>query len=401
MSAQRLTFANQSKLENLCEKVTVGHVGTTTKYYRDEGVPFLRTQNVGANGLKLDDLKYITADFHASQKKSHVQSGDILVSRVVTDRVNCGVVPESIGQANCANVLLVRPSAAKLLTSYLHHYLKSSIAQEHLLGQRVGAAQQVVNTKVLRELPIPLPPLEEQKRIAGILDQADALRRLRTRALDKLGTLGQAIFHEMFGDIARNSMDWPIGCIGDLLKEAKYGSSAKANTECKGLPMLRMGNLTYDGQIDLASLKHVELSETDFEKYTTRKGDLLFNRTNSKELVGKTAVVKQEEPLAFAGYLVRGRANERGNTDYISAYLNSSHGKTTLVGMCKNIVGMANINAKEMQKISIAIPPRDLQDQFSVAIDAIAPERKKLLDAIDLQNALFASLQHRAFRGEL
>tara|TARA_R110002124_G_scaffold191159_3_gene358623 strand:- start:6540 stop:7730 length:1191 start_codon:yes stop_codon:yes gene_type:complete len=250
-------------------------------------------------------------------------------------------------------------------------------------------------------IKIPLPPLEEQKRIAGILDQADALRRLRTRALDKLNTLGQAIFYEMFGDIARNSMDWPMGCIGDLLEEAKYGSSEKANTDGKGLPMLRMGNLTYDGQIDLTSLKHVELSDSDFEKYTTRKGDLLFNRTNSKELVGKTAVVKQEEPFAFAGYLVRGRANELGNTDYISAYLNSSHGKATLVGMCKNIVGMANINAKEMQKIRIAIPPKDLQDQFSVAIDALAPERKKLLDAIDLQGTLFASLQHRAFRGEL
>lgn len=259
----------------------------------------------------------------------------------------------------------------------------------------------IISKSKFSELKIPLPPLEEQKRIAGILDQADALRRLRTRALDKLNTLGQAIFHEMFGDIARNSMDWPIGCIGDLLEEAKYGSSAKANTEGKGLPMLRMGNLTYDGQIDLTSLKHVKLSDADFEKYTTQKGDLLFNRTNSKELVGKTAVVKQEEPIAFAGYLVRGRANKLGNTDYISAYLNSAHGKATLVGMCKNIVGMANINAKEMQKIRIAIPPKDLQDQFSVAIDALAPERGKLIDAIDLQDSLFASLQHRAFRGEL
>lgn len=284
-------------------------------------------------------------------------------------------------------------------TRYLYNALLANSGK--LLDQATGATVKGIKLDTLRGLKIPLPPLEEQKRIAGILDQADALRRLRTRALDKLNTLGQAIFHEMFGDVARNSIDWPIGCIGDLLEEAKYGSSEKANTEGKGLPMLRMGNLTYDGQIDLTSLKHVELSDSDFEKYTTRKGDLLFNRTNSKELVGKTAVVKQEEPLAFAGYLVRGRANELGNTDYISAYLNSSHGKATLVGMCKNIVGMANINAKEMQKIRIAIPPKDLQDQFSVAIDALAPERNKLLDAIDLQGSLFASLQHRAFRGEL
>ena len=165
--------------------------------------------------------------------------------------------------------------------------------------------------------------------------------------------------------------------------------------------MLRMGNITYNGQIDLTSLKHVELSDAEFQKYTTQRGDLLFNRTNSKELVGKTAVVKHEEPLAFAGYLVRGRANELGNTDYISAYLNSAHGKSTLVGMCKNIVGMANINAKELQQIRIAIPPKKLQDQYSEAIDALAPERDKLLEAIEKQQSLFASLQHRAFRGNL
>ena len=288
-------------------------------------------------------------------------------------------------------------SATDQDTRYLFYALKSLRLQE----LNKSAAIPGLNRNDAYAKKIPLPPLEEQKRIAGILDHADTLRRLRTRALEKLNTLGQAIFHEMFGDVARNPFGWPIGCIGDLLDEAKYGSSAKANTESRGLPMLRMGNITYNGQIDLTSLKHVELSDAEFQKYTTQRGDLLFNRTNSKELVGKTAVVKHEEPLAFAGYLVRGRANELGNTDYISAYLNSAHGKSTLVGMCKNIVGMANINAKELQQIRIAIPPKKLQDQYSEAIDALAPERDKLLEAIEKQQSLFASLQHRAFRGNL
>ena len=151
----------------------------------------------------------------------------------------------------------------------------------------------------------------------------------------------------MFGDPGSNPRGWEVGCIGDLLEEAKYGTSSKANAEGNGVPILRMGNVTYDGRIDLTDLKHIELSERDFEKYTTKRGDLLFNRTNSKELVGKSAVVKLEEPLAIAGYLVRARANAYGNNDYISGYLNSPHGKATLMGMCKNIVGMANINAKE------------------------------------------------------
>ncbi|ADZ69141.1 restriction endonuclease subunit S [Polymorphum gilvum] len=253
----------------------------------------------------------------------------------------------------------------------------------------------------LKELKIPLPTLDEQRRIAGILDQADALRRLRSRALDKLNTLGQAIFHEMFGDPATNPKGWPMGVIGDLLKEAKYGSSGKANSEGRGLPMLRMGNVTYDGRIDLSDLKHIELSDKEFDKYTTRPGDLLFNRTNSKELVGKTAVVTQAEPMAIAGYLVRGRANARGNTHYISGYLNSTHGKAVLRNMCKNIVGMANINAKEFQSIPTAIPPVEIQRVYAEKLMSLRAEEAQFQASLDIASTLFASLQHRAFKGEL
>lgn len=255
--------------------------------------------------------------------------------------------------------------------------------------------------KYLKAGEIPLPPLAEQKRIARVLDQAAELCRLRSRALEKLNSLGQAIFHEMFGDPGTNPMSWPICSIGDLLAEAKYGTSAKANTEGRGLPVLRMGNITYDGRIDLADLKHVELSEKDVPKYTTQLGDILFNRTNSKELVGKTAVVNFPETMAIAGYLVRGRVNSAGNPYYISAFMNSKRGKAVLQGMCKNIVGMANINAKEFQSILLPKPPKELQDQYEGRLEAIEPLAKQIKVGLGQSNALFASLQHRAFRGEL
>jgi type I restriction enzyme S subunit len=250
-------------------------------------------------------------------------------------------------------------------------------------------------------IPIPLPPLEEQKRIAVILDKADELRRLRQRAMDRLNQLSQSIFYEMFGDPARNPKGWPVGVIGDLLNEAKYGSSGKANSEGRGLPMLRMGNVTYDGRIDLSDLKHIELPDKEFDKYTTCPGDLLFNRTNSKDLVGKTAVVTQREPMAVAGYLVRARANARGNTHYISGYLNSAHGKAVLRNMCKNIVGMANINAKEFQSIPIAIPPVELQHAYADKLASLSAEEVQFQVSLEISSKLFTSLQCHAFRGEL
>ena len=181
MNSLNINSAGTVPLESLCEKITVGHVGATSEFYRENGVAFLRTQNVRESELELDDLKFITPEFHASQKKSQIKGGDLLVSRVVTDKVHCGIVPMNIGEANCANVLLIRPKSELLSSSYLHHFVRSSITQDYLLGRRVGAAQKVVNTKILRGLPVPALKLEEQKRIAGILDQADALRRLRTQ----------------------------------------------------------------------------------------------------------------------------------------------------------------------------------------------------------------------------
>jgi len=284
-------------------------------------------------------------------------------------------------------------------TRYLLHVLLAS--SDYLERYATGATVKGITLDVLKGLKVPLPPLPEQRRIAGILDQADALRRLRRQSLSRLADLGQAMFYEMFGDIAANPKGWPIGTIRDLLAEAKYGTAEKANTNGRGLPILRMGNLTYHGKLDLTDLKHVDLSVKDYPKYTTKRGDLLFNRTNSKELVGKTAVVNFDGPMAIAGYLIRARTNKRGNPHYISAYLNSAHGKAVLRNMCKNIVGMANINAQELQDIVIAMPPVELQNAFASKLDIIAEREKIFNSGIEQADSLFASLQHRAFRGEL
>ena len=159
--------------------------------------------------------------------------------------------------------------------------------------------------------------------------------------------------------------------------------------------------MTYSGQLDLRNLKYVELTTKDISRYTTQRGDLLFNRTNSKELVGKTAVVDLDDPLAIAGYLIRARTNKRGNPHYISTYLNSKHGKTVLRSMCKNIVGMANINAQELQDIVIAMPPVELQNVFADRLAVVAKQHEVHSCGFEQSKSLFSSLQHRAFQGEL
>lgn len=341
----------------------------------------------------------VSKGFTAFRKK------DVLLAKITPCFEN-----NKVGVANIQTELgfgstefhVIRPDVDRLDENYLGYFLRTH--QVNLAGRNRmtgSGGQRRVPKDFLEKLKIPLPPLAEQKRIAAILDQADALRQKRKAALDHLSQLGQSIFYEMFGDPTTNPKHWPQGIIRDFLAEAKYGTSKKANTSGKGMPVLRMGNITYDGHIDLSDLKYVEFSKEEFPKYTTKAGDILFNRTNSKELVGKTAVVRQSKPLAIAGYLVRARTNSNANPHYISGYLNSPHGKLTLAKMCNNIVGMANINAQKFQDIKILMPPSDLQNEYANKLDEIELWKSKTVLAVKGLNTLFASLQQRAFRGDL
>jgi type I restriction enzyme S subunit len=131
------------------------------------------------------------------------------------------------------------------------------------------------------------------------------------------------------------------------------------------------------------------------------KNEILFNRTNSKELVGKTAVYRQNEPMVFAGYLVKLIVNDRANPEYIGAYLNSKHGKAFLLNKAKSIVGMANINAEELKRIKISIPPLELQNVFAERVQKIEAQKEAMKASLGELEDNFNSLMQRVFKGEL
>src|SRR5262249_27214390 len=154
--------------------------------------------------------------------------------------------------------------------------------------------------------------------------------------------------------------------------------------------------------IDLEDLKWCSIPEAEVPTYTVRRGDLLFNRTNSRDLVGKTAVWNRDDQYSFAGDLVRFRFDsEYLLPEYVSAVLNYKYGKHVLYSRAKPSVNMSNINATEFGTLSIALPPIGLQRRFAESIAEV--ERLSVPFAQskrDLDN-LFHSLLQRAFRGEL
>ena len=264
-----------------------------------------------------------------------------------------------------------------------------------------GSTRAKLTKGAAAKIEIPLPPLAEQKRIAAILDKADAIRRKLQQSLRLSDDFLRSVFLNMFGDPVANPKGWPTVTIRDLLVATAYGTSKKASEAEGQFPCLRMNNITYSGGWNFTSLKYVDLDKNEQSKNLVHAGQLLFNRTNSKELVGKTAVYRRKEPMAFAGYLVRGTANDESDTEYISAFLNLPHGKAILQGMCKNIIGMANINAEEFKSIRIAKPPVTLQKRFAKIVISTEQKKETLQKFLTESESLFSSLQQRAFRGEL
>ena len=158
-------------------------------------------------------------------------------------------------------------------------------------------------------------------------------------------------------------MGFRLGTIGDVVKDIHYGTSAKASEDGR-YTYIRMNNITYDGKLDLSDTKRITIPDADAESFIVRQGDILFNRTNSRDLVGKTCVFDQSEPMIIAGYIIRLRMNGLVLPEYLSQFMNTRYAKKLLLGMAKGAVGQANINAKELQDIAIVIPPIDIQRDF-------------------------------------
>lgn len=294
--------------------------------------------------------------------------------------------------------MLEKINPERYSTKFLGYFLQT---QSKLLREKsTGATIPHIDRGLLESLKIPDLPISDQIRIATLLSKAEALINQRRESIKLLDEYVKSIYAEMFGDPVKNQKGFWKGKIRDVVTDVKYGTSSPAQEDGEN-PYLRMNNITYDGFWDFSSLKYIDIDIDEKEKYLVRKGDLIFNRTNSKELVGKTAVFNADAEMIIAGYLIRVRLNEEMNPWYLWGYLNSSHGKQTLFAMCKSIVGMANINAQELQSIKILIPPVLLQNKFAEVVEKVESIKNQFRQSLKELENLFSSLSQQVFKGEL
>lgn len=387
-----------STLGEECEIIGGGTPKRNNPDYFSGDTPWATPTDVTAlDGLYISTTKEtVTPEGIASSSTKLLPEGTVLLtSRATIGFTAIAVVPICTNQG-FANFICKN----NLIPEYLAYWLPTR--KELMFREAGGTTFKEISKGALKKFEIPVPPIEEQHHIVDILKRADGIRRLRKQAQVTAHQLIPALFIDMFGDPATNPKSWPIGTIGDCISQAQYGTSKKAHEHCSGLPLIRMGNVLTNGDLDLQDLKYVELDEKDQTKYQLETGDILFNRTNSKDLVGKTGIWKGDFEAVAASYFIVARTDRNKILPtYLWIYMNTAFMKRRLFDTARGAIGQSNINAKELKAFSIPMPPIELQEIFETRLDGIRSIIGQQEAAQSGSESSFQSLLHRAFSGIL
>lgn len=349
-----------TKLRDICRFQSGGTPSRGTPAYFNGNVPWITT--VALNGDVIDGnqaIEWITDEAIAKSAAKIVPPHSVMVgTRVGIGKVAINSVPMSTSQDI---ISLIGIDENKWDKKFICHLITAN--KEHLTSQARGATIKGIKIEAIADLVLPEISLKEQARISEVIGKVDALMHMHQQMAMNLEQLIKSRFIELFGVYPSNPKGWETATIRDIVADVRYGSSRPAVDGGK-YPYLRMNNITYGGELDLTDTKRIDIPDNELDKCTVRRGDVLFNRTNSKELVGKTCVYNRDEMMVLAGFVIRVRVTERVLPEFLSAFLNTDFSKQMLLGMCKAAIGQANINAQEMQNIGIYLPPTELQRQF-------------------------------------
>lgn len=294
------------------------------------------------------------------------------------------------------------PKANRVEPSFLYHWLRAHRAHIESLGN--GATFKEVSKAVVSRVEIELPPLAEQRRIADILDKADAIRRKRKEAIALTEELLRSAFLEMFGDPVTNPKGWPVKPLGDVsdVSGGLQVTSARASNPIS-MPYLRVANV-YRGRLELSEVKEIRVTEAERVRATLRSGDVLVveGHGNPEEL-GRSAVWRDEVAgCTHQNHLIRVRATAGVlNATFLSAFLNSSSGRKQMLALGKTTSGLNTISTNNVRSVLIVVPPLKKQVEYAEVAVRVATLEKTVQLRSEGDEDLFNSLVARAFSGAL
>jgi type I restriction enzyme, S subunit len=363
------------KLKDVCDRITVGHVGSMANRYTADGVPFLRSQNIMPFRLNLDEIKFIPTDFHDQLRKSALHPGDVAVVRTGYPGTAC-VIPASFSELNCADLVVITPSS-QLNPYYLAAIFNSAWGASSVAGNLVGVAQQHFNIGAARELRVSLPPRAVQDRIASILSAYDELIENNQRRIRILETMARSLYREWFvkfrfpgyerfkrvpsalGPIPEG---WKVKCIGEIAEEMRRNVQKGTLSEPRpyvGLEHIPRRSLALDAwetAIDLGS-----------NKLEFKKGEVLFGKI--RPYFHKVSIAPFNGLCSADTIIIRARRPE-----YYALVVacTSSDAFVAEASATANGAKMPRANWEVLEHYRILIPPAGLLAQFSETFENIS-----------------------------
>jgi type I restriction enzyme S subunit len=371
-------------LSNIAAKIDYGLTASANE--AQVGPKFLRITDIQDDAVDWDDVPFCEAT-PKKLAKARIEPGDIVFARTGATTGKSFLINDPPEDAVFASYLIRVRSSGRAIPSYLAHFFRSQDYWSQIKNRTRGAAQGGVNATSLGELDIPLPPLEEQRRIAGILDAADALRRRRREALALLDTLPGAIFAEMF-DGSTDIEHREIGELGRVVTGATPPSK-KENMFGGPIPFVTPGDLEGDG-----STVRTVTEEGAMASRTVRGGSTLVCCIGAT--IGK--ISQFNESVAF---------NQQINAVEWGDEIEPAFGTQVMRLIKANIIGSAKsttlpiLKKSLFEKLPIPVVSKERQRKFAGLVESVEARKGSMKAHLFEIETLFASLQSRAFAGEL
>lgn len=336
-------------------------------------------KHIPGNGSKITKWNEVGDGEFGSRIRTIIKSGDI-VCTTRGPKLRVAVATFDCLSAH-TNFILRTINPDILLQEYLQAIVFSDEFHRHLRRNFRGSTNLFVNWSDAAKFEFTLPPIEEQRRIVDILSAGLSLQYLlQELAASTFATLTSFIESRLrglhLGSLARNERvgryheSWELVPLKDLLEMSQYGLSEVAVDQGR-YPMLRMMNLE-NGYAVENDIVYIDLDDREFERYRLHAGDVLFNRTNSYELVGRTGVYELDGHHVFASYLVRLRMQrDRLDPTYLCSFLNSPVGRRQVMSFATRGVSQTNVNASNLGRVLLPLPPLDYQQQAVASIRSL------------------------------
>ncbi len=366
-------------LEAVCTLITDGTHHSPSNGAKGE-YKYVTAKNIRPWGLDLADMTYVDAATHREiYARCPVERDDVLY---IKDGATTGLaVLNHLDEAfsMLSSVALLKPRRDTLDARYLKHFLNSPETFSRMISAMNGSAIQRLVLRQIRAAEIPLPPLAEQKLIANRLDslfaKLDACREHLDRVPQILKRFRQSVLAAaVSGDLTRdwrgteNPIAWRAVSLRNVASDFSYGSASKS-VRSGTTPVMRMGNIQ-NGELDWSSMVYTS-DVKEIEKYRLDRGDVLFNRTNSPELVGKTAVYLDDREAIYAGYLIRVKCSPDLLPEFLAYCLNSPNGRDYCWRVKSDGVSQSNINAEKLRAFTFLLPPVQEQAQIVKRVKAL------------------------------